>query len=441
MIEIAVVGLGRVTPEFLRRPLEPRGYRVTVMQTVEELQERLQDGDSPLGAILLPARLPGGSPAQLIASLASSPAARECSAILVGVEESVRGRSAEMGADGFLQVPFSDADVLKVVGATTRLRKLILLVDDSPLIHKHTVPILKQAGYDVVSAFDGEEAIAKVSQVMPQLVITDVEMPKMDGYEVCRRVKSSPETAHIPVLICSALGDAADLQRGFDAGTDDYLVKPMAPVEVTTAVHDLLAGAMPSSRELILVVDDSAMTRLVVSDCLARQGFKIETAVDGRRGLEKARALNPAVIVSDYEMPEMNGFEMVVELKRDPQTSSIPVILLSARDSLRDHKQMEAAGVTACLVKPFTRDKCVVTVDRVLAETRLKAFKRGAETYFGQKTFEMVEEGARTGDMSTASAERCLVSILFSDICGFTTRSASMTPMEVIEMLNEYFDV
>src|SRR4030095_8352415 len=125
------------------------------------------------------------------------------------------------------------------------------------------------------------------------------------------------------------LGEAADLERGFDAGADDYLVKPVVVEELTTRVRVLMAGSLPSSRERILVVDDSPALRHYVADCLARQGFEVTTAENGRVGLDKALELKPALIVSDYEMPEMTGFELVHALKRSPDTRNIPVIMLT----------------------------------------------------------------------------------------------------------------
>jgi DNA-binding response OmpR family regulator len=169
----------------------------------------------------------------------------------VGLAPADRLIARDVDADGFLLVPFSDAEVLDVLGTTTRAKKLILLADDSPLIHRHTVPILEDDGYEVRSAGDGTEAIALALAIAPDLVITDVEMPGVDGYGVCKALKADPTTAHVPVLICSSLGEAADLERGFDAGADDYLVKPVIPEELSTRVRALVQGSLPASRERV----------------------------------------------------------------------------------------------------------------------------------------------------------------------------------------------
>src|SRR5204863_6803680 len=119
-------------------------------------------------------------------------------AVVVGLAPTDRRLAQDALADGFLLAPFSDAELLDVLGATTRARKLILLADDSPLIHRHTVPILEDLGYEVRSAADGAEALALARALTPDLVITDVEMPEVDGYGVCKALKADPATARVP---------------------------------------------------------------------------------------------------------------------------------------------------------------------------------------------------------------------------------------------------
>src|SRR5204863_2018098 len=131
-----------------------------------------------------------------VAVLRAAP--RPVAAIVVGVAPADRRLARDVDADGFLLVPFSDAEVLDVLGATTRARKLVLLADDSPLIHRHTVPILEDEGYEVRSAADGAEALALARALTPDLVITDVEMPEVDGYGVCKALKADPATARVP---------------------------------------------------------------------------------------------------------------------------------------------------------------------------------------------------------------------------------------------------
>ena len=420
-----------------RRPLEPLGHTVTAVASIAELQARMVEL-APRAA-LLPRRLPDRTLAATVGLLRSL--SDPVAIVVVGLTTADRSIAREVDADGYLQVPFSDAQVLDVLGATTRAKRLIVLADDSPMIHRHTVPILEDDGYEVRSAYDGLEALVLARAHQPDLVITDIEMPKLDGYGVCKALKDDPTTAHLPVLICSSLGEATDLERGFDAGADDYLVKPVIPEELSTRVRALVQGTLPGGRERVLVVDDSPAQRHYVADCLARQGFDVATAEDGKVALAKAQAVRPALIVSDYEMPNMTGFELVHALRRDPELRQIPVIMLTARDSKRDMAQMRAAGASAYLVKPFSQDKCIALVERTLAERRLIAYKEASSLFISEGAREAAEERALHGTLLAFRADERIVSVMFSDLVGFTPMSASLTPAQLIALLNDYFDV
>ena len=256
-MNIVVISDEPVLASLARRPLEPLGHEVFEMTTVRELEAKLTQLQPR--AALLPRRLPDRSLADTVELLRGLP--EPVAVIVVGVSTADRNVARDVDADGFLQVPFSDAQVLDVLGATTRAKKLIILADDSPMIHRHTVPILEDDGYEVVSANDGAECIELARKNAPDLVITDIEMPRLDGYGVCKALKQDPATAHVPVMICSSLGEATDLERGFDAGADDYLVKPVIPEELSTRVRALVQGTLPGARERILVVDDSPAQR------------------------------------------------------------------------------------------------------------------------------------------------------------------------------------
>jgi len=447
-VNVVLVSDEPVLAALARRPLEPLGVTVTAVASVAELARRLPE--LAPNAAFLPRRLPDRSLPDAVALLRTPAGAapgipRESrppiAVIVVGLAPADRLIARDVDADGFLLVPFSDAEILDLVGATTRTRKLILLADDSPLIHRHTVPILEDDGYEVRSANDGAEAIELARAITPDLVITDVEMPRVDGYGVCKALKADPATAHVPVLICSSLGEAADLERGFDAGADDYLVKPVIPEELSTRVRALVQGSLPASRERILVVDDSPAQRHYVADCLARQGFEVVTADNGKTALERAQAVRPALVVSDYEMPVMTGFELVHALRRDPELRQIPVIMLTARDSRRDMAQMRAAGASAYLVKPFSQDKCIALVERTLAERRLIAYKEASALFISEGARAAAEDRARRGEALAFRADERTVSIMFSDLVGFTPMSSTLSPADLIALLNDYFDV
>jgi CheY-like chemotaxis protein/class 3 adenylate cyclase len=433
--------VGLVTPpgvlgDFVARAVEPAGHALSVAPSVHALFEQ---ADTSLDVVLF-APVVEDRPAHEALSRARADGLAVERALYLGLLPEDCTRMQREGFARCLALPFQARDLLEALESSARGKLRVLLVDDSALIHKHTVPLLTAAGYDVSEAWDGAEALEQLKHQRADLVLTDVEMPRLDGYALCLALKNDPITEGIPVIICSSLGEASDLERGFDVGADDYLVKPVVPEELVSRLHSLLATRMLSGRERVLVVDDSAAIRHLVSDCLRRQGFVVSTAVDGQDGLEKAKDEHPEIVLTDYDMPRMNGFELVLGLRRDPSTRDIPLVMLTARESKRDQAQMRAAGLTSYLVKPFGPDKCVAIVERVLAESRLARYKEASRLYISEGAVQAAEQLSRGGSLGDIRARETDATLLFSDISGFTNMSSKMTPAEVVAILNEAFD-
>src|SRR5688500_15976888 len=114
--------------------------------------------------------------------------------------------------------------------------KKILAVDDERHIVRLVEVNLQRAGYEVVTAYDGREALEKVKSENPDLVVLDVMMPYMDGFEVLKNLKADPTTAEIPVIMLTAKAQDADVFRGWQSGVDCYLTKPFNPMELLTFV-------------------------------------------------------------------------------------------------------------------------------------------------------------------------------------------------------------
>ncbi len=123
----------------------------------------------------------------------------------------------------------------------------ILVAEDERDIQFLIAFALQAAGYEVLTANNGEEAVAKVIAELPALVLTDVRMPKMTGYEACRQIKSNPATKHIPVVFLSAKGQEAEVQSGMDAGGDAYLLKPFEVSQLTKKVAEILEMTKPAA--------------------------------------------------------------------------------------------------------------------------------------------------------------------------------------------------
>jgi len=120
--------------------------------------------------------------------------------------------------------------------------KRILAVDDERHIVRLIQVNLERAGYQVATAFDGSEALKKVEAEKPDLIVLDVMMPRMDGFEVLKRLQANPDTRGIPVIMLTAKAQDADVFRGWSSGVSAYLTKPFNPLELVTFVRRILSG-------------------------------------------------------------------------------------------------------------------------------------------------------------------------------------------------------
>ncbi len=140
---------------------------------------------------------------------------------------------------------------------------LILIADDDQAIASLTRQILESQGYQVLVAGNGLEAMDILSKQMPDLILLDVRMPKMDGYEVCSKVKEDLQLRHLPILMLTVDGDSRARVKGLDLGADDYIVKPFDPQE-------LLARVKTSIRRVKLDLDANPLTHLPGNNTIDR---------------------------------------------------------------------------------------------------------------------------------------------------------------------------
>ena len=120
------------------------------------------------------------------------------------------------------------------------LKRRVLLADDDPGLRRLIGTTLGTEDFDLLQANDGEQALQIARQQHPELVLLDVNMPKLDGFEVCRHLKSEPETSGIKVVMLTARSEEVDRARGREAGADEYFTKPFSPVQLLNKVYALL---------------------------------------------------------------------------------------------------------------------------------------------------------------------------------------------------------
>jgi twitching motility two-component system response regulator PilH len=118
----------------------------------------------------------------------------------------------------------------------------VLVVEDSPAQREAIKELLQKSGLDVAEATDGVEALEHIVSACPDLVVLDIVMPRMNGYEVCRRLKTDPKTQNVPVVMCSSKGEEFDRYWGMKQGADAYIAKPFQPKDLIGTVKQLLRG-------------------------------------------------------------------------------------------------------------------------------------------------------------------------------------------------------
>jgi len=207
---------------------------------------------------------------------------------------------------------------------------LILVVEDDLSTTELLTLHLTQAGYKVAHAFNGEEAIEKARSLQPFAITLDVLIPKKDGWEVLQQLKSTESTAEIPVIIHSIV-DNKDL--AFALGAADYLMKPLDKEALLAKLEEITIAkgkkVLPIS--VLIIESEDEMTNSF-KEIFEPQGFLIYTASNGKRGIELATALRPAVILLDFTLPDMIGYDVIKEIKENPSTKDIPIFILTERD-------------------------------------------------------------------------------------------------------------
>ncbi len=249
--------------------------------------------------------------------------------------------------------------------------RLVLVVDDEPDIREIIRFYLEEAGYRVIEADRGEQALALAQEHQPDLITLDIMMPGMDGLEASKRLKENPLTRNIPIMILSIVADKSRCLQGI-AG---FLTKPFEREELLSAVSDILARTMPATRRggappgppKILIVDDDPDTVAVIRYWLEEAGYACNTAFDGLQALDAARNDPPNLLLTDIKMPGMDGFEVIKRLKARPETSNIPIIVLTAVMITQADRDMGLQlGAARYLTKPFEPSTLIAEIQRTL---------------------------------------------------------------------------
>ncbi len=213
-------------------------------------------------------------------------------------------------------------------------RPTVVVVEDDRQSFDLLRVYLEAAGARVVSARDGEEGLDTVRRLSPAGVILDILLPGIDGWEVLARLKADPGTAAIPVIVVSMLDERG---RGFALGAAEYLVKPVAKDQLLAALYR--AAAMPERKHTVVAIDDDPLAIELVRASLEPEGWTVLGAATGQEGLALIRERQPSAVLLDLLMPGMDGFEVVEALRAEPDTKSVPVVILTSKSMTQQDKE------------------------------------------------------------------------------------------------------
>jgi signal transduction histidine kinase/DNA-binding response OmpR family regulator len=200
---------------------------------------------------------------------------------------------------------------------------------------------LEAAGARVVSARDGEEGLDTVRRLSPAGVVLDILLPGIDGWEVLARLKADPRTTAIPVIVVSMLDERG---RGFALGAAEYLVKPVGKDQLLAALYR--AAAMPELKHTVVAIDDDPLAIELVRASLEPEGWTVLGAATGQEGLALIRERQPSAVLLDLLMPGMDGFEVVEALRADPDTKTVPVVILTSKSMTQRDKERLQGRIT-----------------------------------------------------------------------------------------------
>ncbi len=201
-------------------------------------------------------------------------------------------------------------------------KKTVLVVDDEANIRRFIRHELRARGHDVIEASGGKEAVDLARKFHPDLITLDIAMPDLSGFDVTAVLKNDPETSRIPILIISVVEDK---QKAFTLGANDYITKPISIDILLQRVNSLLKA---NHRKVLITDDDLNLTRSLEYE-LKKRGFTTSCASNGKEALAAIDSVRPDLVLLDIIMPEMDGYEVIRQLKNREDTKNIPIIIMT----------------------------------------------------------------------------------------------------------------
>jgi len=239
--------------------------------------------------------------------------------------------------------------------------RILLVVEDDPHYARIVVDLARDKGFKVLVSMRGADALELAKQYQPTAISLDVFLPDMLGWTVLSQLKQNPLTRHIPVQIVTL---DEDRQHGLARGAFSFVTKPSSTEGLSEAIARVNAYVQPRKKHLLLVEDNPA-EQLSITSLLGHDDIEIKTASTGAEALQTMRSSPTDCVVLDLRLPDISGFDVLQEMRDDPQLSDIPVVVFTGRE-LSAEEDMQLHTMARSIVV-----KGVESPERLLDETSL----------------------------------------------------------------------
>ncbi|WP_230467762.1 response regulator [Lujinxingia vulgaris] len=332
-------------------------------KTLGELGQTRQAGESKSGAaVLMPAKQASTGP---------------------NAAEKAPEQAKSTEEDAAPEIPAEIEGVAEVTDvedgpAPEVLEQRILVVDDIPTIAASVGFLLSDLEVPIDIAENGEEALQMLQEQAYSLVISDVDMPRMDGVALTRMVRSTPGLDHIPVILLTSLDHPEQREAGLKAGAIDYLIKgSIGGGELVNRVQEILTVAPYVERQetvrkqRILVAEDTETVAASIAFVLSEGPYDIVLATDGKDALSRIKQAEYDLLITDMQMPYMSGTELVRAVRGLGTFDDLPIVMLTSVQEEEEIAQAVSAGVNRYLIKgEIAGGKLLNLVEELLAADR-----------------------------------------------------------------------